>query len=184
MLDLVQRVLASEILQDNESLPKILIFVLQLEYFCILIVNKLWLLLDGLSQAQIALEHFFHHVDCVNNPTRDCIFRLISRVVITSTLRHNSTCCAHPIRIYTINFFPIWCALINCSILIVYLLLVGFLCHGWVLSLERLLFASRTDMVATAWVHVTSVACSMVTPIIANAMGWGATSRSTTDVPS
>ena len=82
MLDLVERVLPGEVLEDDQPLPQILILVLQLEYLRVLVVDQLRLLLDGLTQAQISLKYLLHHVDGVDDATRDRVLRLVRRVVV------------------------------------------------------------------------------------------------------
>ena len=79
---MVERVLPGEVLEDDQPLPQILILVLQLEYLRVLVVDQLRLLLDGLTQAQISLKYLLHHVDGVDDATRDRVLRLVRRVVV------------------------------------------------------------------------------------------------------
>ena len=80
-MHLLQGVLAGEIFQYHQPLTQIFVFVLKLEDLRILIINELGLLLDGLSEPQIALQHLLHHVDCVNDSASDGILSLVGGVV-------------------------------------------------------------------------------------------------------
>ena len=108
VLHLLKRVLPGEVLKDHQPLPEILILVLQLEDLRVLVVNQLRLLLDSLSQAQIPLQHFLHHVDGVDDPASDGVLGLVGRVVTETTLGDHSARRADPLRIDTINFIPRW----------------------------------------------------------------------------
>ena len=70
-------VLPSVILQDLHSVSKVFILTLQLENVSVEAVYHLALLLDGFSKAKVALEDFFHHVDCVYDPLSDGVFAFI-----------------------------------------------------------------------------------------------------------
>ena len=104
MLYLLQRVLAREVFQDHEALSQVLILVLKLEYLSVLVVDELRLFLNGLAQAKIALENFFHHVDSVNDPSRNRIFCFVRSVVAKTSLCDDSACSSDSVCIDPIDF--------------------------------------------------------------------------------
>ena len=106
MLHLLKRVLSGEVLKDHQPLPEVFILVLQLEDLCVLVVNQLGLLLDGLSQAEVPLQHLLHHVDGVDDAASDGVLGLVGCVVTETTLGNDSARCADPLCIYTIDIFP------------------------------------------------------------------------------
>lgn len=82
-------VLPGILLKDLQPVPQVLILSLVLEDVGILVVYAFTLFLDGLSEAQIALEHFFHHVHCVNDALSDGILGLIhSRWQLSGVVFH------------------------------------------------------------------------------------------------
>jgi len=56
------------------------------------------LLLNVLSQTQVTLEHFFHHIDCVNNSLGNRIFGFIDST-------RESTSWAHGYVLEGLTFF-------------------------------------------------------------------------------
>ena len=71
----------------------------------VLLVYEFRLLLDGFSEAKVALQHFFHHVDGLDNPTRNCIFRLICRIIHAGTL----SLCGCPLQDRAVFSFLLKC---------------------------------------------------------------------------
>jgi hypothetical protein len=47
--------------------PQVFVLILQHKYVGVEVVHVLPLLLDVLPQTQVALEHFLHHVHCVDD---------------------------------------------------------------------------------------------------------------------
>mmetsp|Transcript_32840 Transcript_32840/g.50173 ORF Transcript_32840/g.50173 Transcript_32840/m.50173 type:complete len:207 (-) Transcript_32840:1186-1806(-) len=80
-LNFRQRVFTRVLLEDSQSLAKILTFLGELEHLCVLVVDLLRLALDGLSEREVTLEHLLHHVDGVHYALGDRVFRLVSRAV-------------------------------------------------------------------------------------------------------
>ena len=72
-LHLDQRVLSSALLNHCQSLPEVLILLLQLEDLCVAVIKYLALSLNSLPETQVTLQNFFHHVDCMHNPLSDSV---------------------------------------------------------------------------------------------------------------
>ena len=71
------RVLPRVLLKYLQPHPQILILILQHKYIGVEVVHMLSLLLDVLSQTQVALKHFLHHVHCVDDTLRDRVLGLV-----------------------------------------------------------------------------------------------------------
>ena len=149
MLDLIERVFAGEVFKDHEALSQVFILILKLEDLCVLIVDKFRLLLDGFTQAQVPLQHLLHHVHGVNDPASDRVLRLVSRI-ICAALRGNSPGCPDTIRINTIDFIAVRSNASATTTNSVLLMLIGFLSHSRILSLQDfVIVASGSIMAAT-----------------------------------
>ena len=150
VLHLLKRVFSGEVLKDHQPLPEILILVLQLEDLCVLVVNQLGLLLDGLSQTEIPLKHLLHHVNGVDDAARDGVLGLIGCIVTETTLGGNSARCADPLCIYSIDLFPRWDTWLVIGITTVLQICSSCLLRdGRVLSLQYLLATST--IVLSRW---------------------------------
>ena len=157
MLHLLKRVFSGEVLKDHQPLPEILILVLQLEDLCILVVNELGLLLDGLSQAEVPLQHLLHHIYGVDDAARDGVLGLIGCIVTETTLGDNSARCADPFCINSIDLFPrrdTWLVVVIATVL--QICPSCFLRDGRVLSLQYLLTTS--SIVLTRWSELPGIA--------------------------
>ena len=106
-LNLLERILAREVFQNDKTLSQVFILVLQLEDFCVLVIDKFRLLLNCLSETEITLQHLFHHIDCVNDSPGDRIFRLVCSVVAHTTLSDNSARRTNSISIDPLDLFSI-----------------------------------------------------------------------------
>ena len=80
-------ILTSVVFKHHETLTQVFVFVLKLEDLRVLVINELRLLLDGLSESEIALQHFLHHVHRVDDAACDGIFCLIGSIVLWAIAR-------------------------------------------------------------------------------------------------
>lgn len=86
LLHLSLGVLAGEILQNLQPLSEVFILVLKLVNFLVLLVYEFRLLLDGFSETKVPLQHFLHHIDGLDDPPSNCIFRLIRCIIHARSL--------------------------------------------------------------------------------------------------
>ena len=85
-LNLEVRVFASIVFQHLQTLSQVFILILKLVNLAVLIIDQLWLLLDSLSQTQVALQNFFHHVDRLNDSACDCILSFVCSIINTLSI--------------------------------------------------------------------------------------------------
>lgn len=67
-------VFARIVFEYLQAFSQVFVLVLKLVNFLILLVNQLRLLLDRLAEAQISLQNFFHHVDCLDDAASNSVF--------------------------------------------------------------------------------------------------------------
>ena len=70
--------MTSVLFHDIQSLPQIIILLLQLEYLGVAVIKAFRLPLNGFSQRQVALKNFFHHINCMDDTLCNGVFRLIN----------------------------------------------------------------------------------------------------------
>ena len=112
------------------------IFILKLEDLSILVVDQLRLLLNSLTKAKIALQHLFHHVDCVNDPASDSILCFVSCVIARTTLCHDCPSRTNTILVYSLDGFAIGASTTNTTFTVTDQCFASLLCYCRVLALQ------------------------------------------------
>ena len=72
-----KRIFASVFFKYLQPQPEVFILILQHKYVSIEVIDMLSLFLNVLPQTEIALQHFFHHVNSVDDALSDCIFGFV-----------------------------------------------------------------------------------------------------------